>query len=79
MLGRKDSRQGHHHELNVGDGHARPFRFFLRVLHHYDVLGDSIHLHVMLMHIRAKQDHVHGMEPPAVGVKEGHDFKRCHL
>ncbi len=28
MLGRKDSRQGHHHEFNIGDGHARPFRLF---------------------------------------------------
>ncbi len=28
MLGREDSRRGHHHEFDIGDGHARPFRLF---------------------------------------------------
>ena len=28
MLGRKDSRQGHHHEVDIGDGHAARFAFF---------------------------------------------------
>ena len=28
MLGRKDSRRGHHHEFDIGDGHARPFCLF---------------------------------------------------
>ncbi len=31
-------------------------------------------MHVVLHHVRAKQDHVKGMKPSAVGVKEGHDF-----
>jgi len=39
MLGREDSRQGHHHEFDIGDGHARPFRHFLRILHHDDDWG----------------------------------------
>ncbi len=34
MLGRKDSRRGHHHEFDIGDGHARPFCLYLRILHH---------------------------------------------
>jgi hypothetical protein len=29
MLGREDSRRGHHHEFDISDGHARPFRLFL--------------------------------------------------
>jgi hypothetical protein len=28
MLGREDCRQGHHHEFDIGDGHARPFCLF---------------------------------------------------
>ncbi len=31
------------------------------------------------MHIGAEVDHVNGMEPPAVGVKEGHDLEGQHL
>ncbi len=30
-------------------------------------------MHVVLHHISAKQDHVKGVKPSAVGVKEGHD------
>ena len=33
----------------------------------------------MLVHIGAEVDHVNGMEPPAVGVKEGHDLEGQHL
>ena len=29
MLDREDSRRGHHHEFDIGDGHARPFCLFL--------------------------------------------------
>ncbi len=36
-------------------------------------LGDAICLHVVLHLISAKQDHVKGMKPSAVGVEEGHD------
>ncbi len=42
-------------------------------------LGDAICLHVVLHHIRVKQDHVKGMEPSAVGVKEGHDVNGSDL
>jgi hypothetical protein len=38
---------------------------------------DAIHLHLVLHHIHAKQDHVKGMKPSAVGVKEGHDVDGC--
>jgi hypothetical protein len=73
MLGREDCRQGHHHEFNIGNGHAGLFHLFLCILHHDDELGDAIHLHIILHHISAEGDHVNGMQPPAVGVKEGHD------
>jgi len=73
MLGREDSRRGHHHKFNIGDGHARPFCLFLGILHHDGELGDAIHLHVILCHISAEGDHVGGMQPPAVGIEEGHD------
>jgi hypothetical protein len=53
MLGREDSRRGHHHKFDIGDGHARPFRLFLRILHHDDELGDAIHLCIILCHIGA--------------------------
>jgi hypothetical protein len=79
MLGRKDSRRGHHHEFDIGDGHARPFRLFLCILHHEDELGNAIRLHVILRHIRAEGDHVDGMQPPTVGVEEGHDVNGCDL
>jgi hypothetical protein len=42
MLGREDSRRGHHHEFNIGDGHACLFCIFLRILHHDDELGNAI-------------------------------------
>ncbi len=61
MLGREDSRQGHHHEFDIGNGHARPFRLFLRILYHDNELGDAICLHVILHHISAEGDHVDGM------------------
>ena len=74
MLGCKDRRQGHHHKFDIGNGHARPFRLFLRILHHDDELGNAIRLHVILRHISAEGNHVDGMQAAAVGVKEGHDF-----
>jgi hypothetical protein len=73
MLGPKDSRRGHHHKFDIGDGHARPFRLFLRILHHDDELGNAICLHVLLRHISVEGNHVNGMQPPTVGVEEGHD------
>ena len=79
MLCREDGRRGHHHELDVGDGHARPLRLLLRVLQHDDVLGDSVGLAVVLMHVGAEGDHVDGMQPPAVGVEEGDDLEGRHL
>jgi hypothetical protein len=74
MLGHKDSRQGHHHKFDVGDGHARPFCFFLRILHHDDELGNAIRLHVILHHISAEDNHVDSVQAAAVGVEEGHDL-----
>ena len=74
MLGRKDSRQGHHHEFDIGDGHARPFRLFLCILHHEDDLGNAIRLHVILRYVSAERDHVDGVQAAAVGVEEGHDL-----
>jgi len=73
MLGREDRHQGHHHEFNIGDGHAHPFCLFLRILHHDDELGNAVCLYVILHHISAEGDHVDSMQPPAVGVEEGHD------
>jgi hypothetical protein len=49
------------------------FAFFLRIPHHDDELGDAIRLHIILHHISAEGDHVDGMQPPAVGIKGGHD------
>ncbi len=31
-------------------------------------------MHVVLHHVCAKQDHVKGMKPSTVDIKEGHDF-----
>ena len=73
IFGREDSCRGHHHKFDISDGHARPFCLFLHILHHDDELGDAIHLHVILYHISAEGNHVDGMQPPAVGVEEGHD------
>jgi hypothetical protein len=77
VLGCKYSRQCYHDKFDVGDRHASPFSLFLGILHHDNELGDAIRLHVVLHHIRTKQDHVKGMKPSAVGVKEGHDVD-CH-
>jgi hypothetical protein len=79
MLGRKDSRQSHHHKFDVSNGHARPLCLFLSILQHVDVLGNAIRLDVILMHVGAKGNHVIGMKSPAVGVKEGDNFKGQHL
>ncbi len=53
--------------------------FYLCILQHHNVLGDAIHLHVILVHIGAERDHNNGVEPPAVGVEEGHDLEGRHL
>jgi hypothetical protein len=79
MLGREDSRQSHHHKFDVGDGHAPPLRLFLSILQHVDVLGNAVRLDVILMHVGAEGNHVDGMKSPAVGVKEGDNFKGRHL
>ncbi len=79
MLGRKDSRQSHHHKFNVGDGHARPLHLFLSILQHVDVLGNAVRLDVILMHVGAEGNHVDGMKSPAVGIEEGDNFKGRHL
>jgi hypothetical protein len=79
MLGREDSRRSHHHKFNVGDGHARPLCLFLSILQHVDVLGNTICLDVILMHVSAEGNHVYGMKSPAAGVKEGDNFKGRHL
>ncbi len=47
----------------------------MSILHHDNKLRDAIHLNVVLGHVQAERDHVNGMQPPAVGVKVGHDFK----
>ena len=73
MLGHENSRRGHHHKFDIGNGHARPFCLFLSILHHDNELGNAICLRVILRHISAEGDHVDGMQPPAVGVEEGHD------
>jgi hypothetical protein len=73
VLGCKDSLQGHHYKFDAGNRHASPCRLFLRILHHDDELGDAICLHVILHQICAQCDHVDGMKPSAVGIKEGHD------
>ncbi len=79
MLCRKDGCQGHHDKLNVGNGHAHLLHLFLSLLQHDDVLRDAVRLRVVPMHVGVDCDHVNGMEPPAVGVEEGHDLKGQHL
>ena len=79
MLCREDGRRGHHDELDVGDGHASPFSLFLGILQHDDVLGDTIRLPVVLVHVGAEGDHVDGMESPAVSVEEGDYLEGRHL
>jgi hypothetical protein len=75
VLGSKDSCQGHHHKFHIGNRHASLLCLFLHILHHDNELGDAICLHVIVCHVRAEGDHVDGMQPPAFGVKVGHDFK----
>jgi hypothetical protein len=79
MLSCKDRSGGHHDKFDVGDGHARPLHLFLCILQHDDVLGNAIRLHVVLVHVGAEGDHVDGVEPPTVGIKERDDFKSHHL
>jgi hypothetical protein len=79
VLGCKDGCQCHHHKFNIGDGHASPLCLLLSILHHDNDLGGAICLDVVLGHVQAEGDHVNGMEPPAVGVEVGHDFKGCDL
>jgi hypothetical protein len=43
--------------------------------HHDNELGDAICLNVVLGHVWAEGDHVDGMQPPAVGIKMGHDIQ----
>ncbi len=78
-LGREDHRKGHHHDFDIGDGHASRFCLFLRILHHDNELGDAIRLHIILCHILAEGDHVNSMQPPTVSVEEGHDVEGCDL
>ncbi len=73
VLGCQDSCQCHHDKFDVNDRHASPFCLFFGILHHDNELGDTIHLHVVLHHVCAKQDHINGMKLSAVGIKEGHD------
>jgi hypothetical protein len=42
-------------------------------LPHDNEFGNAIRLYVILRHISAEGDHVDGMQPPPVGVEEGHD------
>ena len=79
MLCKEDGRRGHHDELDVGDRHASPFRLFLGILQHGDVLGDAIRLPVVLVHVGAEGDHVDGVKSPAVSIEEGDDLEGRHL
>jgi hypothetical protein len=79
VLGCKDGSQVYHHKFDIGDGHASLLHLLLSILHHDDELGDANHLNVVLGHVQAERDHVNGMQPPAVGIKVGHDFKGLDL
>ena len=79
MLCSEHSSQGHHDQFDVGNGHARPLRLLLGILQHDDVLGDAFCQRVVLVHVRAKGDHVDGMQTPTVGIEEGDDFQGRHL
>jgi hypothetical protein len=79
MLRRQDCRRGHHNKFDIGDGYASPLCLLLRIVQHDDILGDAIHLHVVLVHVGAEGDHVDGMQTPAVGIKEGDDLEGRHL
>jgi hypothetical protein len=65
--------------LMLCDGHACPLCLFLGILQHDDVLGDTIRLHVALVHVGAEGDHVDGVEPTTVGIEEGDDLEGRHL
>jgi hypothetical protein len=67
--------QGHHHHLDISDGHSCLLGLLLRILHHVDKLGDAIGLGVILMHVGLEANHVNCMQPPTVGVEEGHDVQ----
>ena len=73
LLSRENDRQGHHHQLNVGDGHPRPLDLLLSIHHHVDKLGNAIGLGVVLVHVGPESNHVDGVEPLADGVEERHD------
>ena len=75
----KDGRQGHHDKLDVGDGHTHLLGLFLGLLQHDDVLGNALGLGVVAVHVRPESEHVDGVEPPAVGVEEGHEFDSKYL
>ncbi len=74
-MGSKDSRGGHHDQLNVGNGHTGTFGFFLGILEHDDILRNTVGLGVVLMHVRAQGNHVHPVEPPAVKIEESDDVQ----
>jgi hypothetical protein len=75
VLGSKDICRGHHHKFDISSRHASLLCLFLHILHHDNELGDAIRLHIILHHVHAEGDHVHGMQPPTVGIKDGHDVK----
>jgi hypothetical protein len=79
VLGSKDGSQGHHHQLDVSNGHASPLCFLLGTFHHDNELGDAICLNILLGHVQVEGDHVDGMQPPTVGVEVGHDLQGRYL
>ena len=52
---------------------------FLGLLQHDDILGNAVGLGVVAMHVCLKSKHVDGVEPPPVGIKEGHDIDSKYL
>ncbi len=62
VLGRKDSCDGHHHEFDIGNGHASPLCLLLSIDHHDDELGDAICLGVVLGHVQVEGDRWHGKQ-----------------
>jgi hypothetical protein len=79
VLGCKDRYQGHHDKFDIRDRHAGPRCLFLCILHHDNEMGDAICLQVVLHHNSVQHDHVKGMKPSTVGIKEhrdvdGHDL-----
>jgi hypothetical protein len=79
VLGSEDSGQGRHHQFDFSNGHAGPLCFLLGILHHDNELGDVVCLNIELGHVQAEGNHVNGMQPPAVGIKVGHDLKGRNL